>query len=281
MQRRVLGNQCIEVGHPAVPPEITTRPILTERRANHVAFVVYTLSDARTVPVKRAQVLHALLPGPKKSVRAFVAGNRRSADRVTLVIKGQRHMSDAHLSNIYRPTEVAEVLRSAVLVPEHGVRPKGDGRKQRIRTRARRANGLAAVIDRDGHSHRIAGQRTEYADIPQLWPPDHGLKTENLWSCAIDGNSWRARRIHRCIFSDPGRFASIVHCADRAVVASQQRELSHHSVFPKRRQTRESGAIGAKVFVPWILRRAFRLHQSLPLFVEGERPTVRPSEPWL
>ena len=98
------------------------RPRRPERRANHLASVVNAQAGAVNVPGKRAEVLHACLPGPQEGVKGCVAGQGRNTNHLTSVID-QSDISDPQHSSIYRSAEVAEVMDRAVVLPKHGVRP--------------------------------------------------------------------------------------------------------------------------------------------------------------
>src|ERR1035437_4035851 len=121
-------------------------------------------------------------------------------------------------------------------------------------------------------------QRATPTELPELAlprPPDHGFKIENLRTGAGECHSGWALRVPRAILRDPDHFASIVDRADRAVVASQRREHSHHAALPHGRQTFQAGAVSAEVFIIWIFRGGFRLHCGLAKLVEAKRCAVQ------
>src|SRR5262249_10170380 len=154
---------------------------------------------------------------------------------------------DPQQRRICRPAQIAEVSGRAVFVPEHGVRPSRDRRNISVPARTRRADSLAVVVDPEGHSDGVAVERAEFPDLARPWPPYHSFKTETVRPGTVVRRCWGALRVHGVILRDPGHFASIADLPDRAVVAPEQRQLSHNAVLPQGGQTREASTVATKV----------------------------------
>src|SRR5580658_7896545 len=167
-------------------------------------------------------------------------------------------------------------MGSAGRVPEHGVLPKRKWRKYSIRARARRADGLAVIVDPEGHSHGVAGEGLQFPDAPRVWAPDHGFVIEVLRSSTGDRYRGGAIRVPGAVLRSSRYFALTVDIAERAVVASQRRELNRHAALQQEGGALQASTPSTKVFIIWVLRGDFSADRSLAACVDSEYSAIEP-----
>src|SRR5271154_6632839 len=115
----------------------------------------------------------------------FVAGQGRSTNHLSTVINSKSDISAPQYRRIDCSSEVAKVGGRAVCFPQHRVRSECDRRKDDVRAQTRCTDGLAFVVEPEGRSYRVAGERLEFADGAGPWSPDHRFIIENLRSGAV------------------------------------------------------------------------------------------------
>src|SRR4029077_1745913 len=152
---------------------------------------------------------------PEKRVRRGVASQVRKPDHLTSIINGKPPI-------VHHSPKAAELDHRTVL-PEHGVNGVCEGGKT---ANARPADHLTLVIDPDGSSYRVSGERRKFMDLTFLRPPDDSLPIQDLGR----GTVW----ISSVILRVPDHLTAIVAAAQGdTVIAPQRGQRSHRTVLPK------------------------------------------------
>src|SRR5580658_8164461 len=98
---------------------------------------------------------------------------------------------------------------------------RGSGpRKLGVRARTRHPDRLAFVIDPEGDSDSVAGERMEFPNLVLPRPPYHGFIIENLRPAAVERHSGWALWIAGVLLRVPRHLALIVDGAVTGVDAS-------------------------------------------------------------
>ena len=143
-------------------------------------------------------------------MRSGVARHGRDTGHLASVIDDVCNITDRQQIRVSRSPQIAEVMRRAILVPEHGVQPGPEGRDYGVRTGTRRTDGLAVVVDSERHSHRVARERMKFPYLALSRSPNHSFKIENLGSSAIDSRPGWAPWVADAILRIPRSFAMFV-----------------------------------------------------------------------
>src|SRR5262249_11031166 len=185
-------------------------------------------------------------------------------------------------SNIKRAAEASEVDGRAVRFPEHGVRAGGVRWNGRVRARARGADRLAEIIDRESVAYRVPLERRKHADLAVLLPA-HGLEVEFLKGRAALGAVRRVGRIaDDAIFGEAHYLPKIVQ-AERVGVRRravyQGGKRLQRAIFPNSSETLVVSAVQAKVFARGTeIDRGLGADRCLTEYVRPVRRAVRSSQ---
>ena len=127
-----------------------------QRYADHLARIVDVDGEARYVPGKRAEVLHARLFGPQEGVKGCVAGEIRKTDYLIPAVDG----IGLNSVPVPRPAEVAQVGNRAGL-PKQGVERLEIDKRGRVEgcAFARSSGNVAVAVDPERDSIQIARVR--------------------------------------------------------------------------------------------------------------------------
>src|ERR1035437_6330832 len=164
-------------------------------------------------------------------------------------------------------------MGGAIAFPEHGVRPSRERRNRRVRAQTRGADDLAAVVDPEGESDGVAGERTEFLNRAVRRPFD-GFKLENLTERRAAGQASPGRC---AILRKPDYLASIVETKSVgvALVAAQERgQRAQGPISPDGPQALTLGAPSAKVLSVRIWIGSLGANRRLAAGVGPVRPTV-------
>src|ERR1700756_3706183 len=192
-------------------------------------------------------------------MRTHPVRHHRNAGHLSLAVDTKCDIASGQHVWICAPSEIAEVVYGAVLVPQNRVRSDSEWWNDGVGAGDGATYRLPVVVHPERHAHGIVCRERQLADSYGVRIPDHRFELEYLRAGTIDRRGSGAAWIDYVSFCDAGNLPAPVRRPNCAVVSAERRELRYAAVMPCEWSALESREVSAEILVVGISLQDLRL----------------------